>query len=207
MTFFFFLKSTSFFFFFTYLFWLRHAACKILVPRPGIEPAPPYIGSSESYKSLDHQGSPLKHDFQFHFQTQESFLTPQHLQDQSRYQVLCILVKLLYYSTHVLSHLLTISPLQQVYESSFSPLLDGPAPVLTLPNDHPNIPGITGISYSTYTPKHIVRALLSFYMAIFQLVRSLIASQSEYPIPSKISLNLGSLKKVANSKSGQEISR
>lgn len=43
-------------------------------------------------------------------------------------------------------------------------------------------------------PKCTVRTLLSFYMTIFQLVCSLIASQSEHPFPSKSLWNWGSLK-------------
>ena len=36
--------------FFFLIFWLRHAACEISVPQPGIEPAPPALG----VQSLNH---------------------------------------------------------------------------------------------------------------------------------------------------------
>ena len=39
-----------------FFFWPCHAACGIPVPWPGIEPAPPWIGSAES-QPLDLQGS------------------------------------------------------------------------------------------------------------------------------------------------------
>ena len=37
------MSQKIFYFLFIYLFWLRHSACGILVPRPGIEPAPPAV--------------------------------------------------------------------------------------------------------------------------------------------------------------------
>ena len=42
---------------FIFIFWLCRSACRILVPRPGIEPTPPCAGSTES-SALGHQGSP-----------------------------------------------------------------------------------------------------------------------------------------------------
>ena len=41
--------------FFFLIFWPCHKACRILVPRPGIEPAPPVVEA----RSLNCQGSPI----------------------------------------------------------------------------------------------------------------------------------------------------
>lgn len=75
-----------------------------------------------------------KHDFQFHCQTQELPLIPQCVQNQDQSQgTLCSSQAPSPSHPHVLSHLLTISPLQWAYEFSFSPLFDNPALVLPLP--------------------------------------------------------------------------
>lgn len=46
----------------------------------------------------------LKHDCQFHFQTQESSLIPSAYNIKTKVKVLCVLVKLRYYPTHMLFH-------------------------------------------------------------------------------------------------------
>lgn len=61
------------------------------------------------------------------------------------------------------------SPPTGISISTFSSIWE-PGSSYLFPNDHPNIPGITGISYSTYSPKHTVRTLLSFYTTAFCFV-------------------------------------
>ena len=73
--------------FFFFFFWPYSAACRILVPWPGIEPVPPAM-EAQSLKPLDHQGSPASEEIL-------APLPPPQSQAQSHWQVKCISVGIL----------------------------------------------------------------------------------------------------------------